>query len=181
MGFFNRKKKERKEEAEEDLPDLKFPDFTKCEDLNEDAPESSDGDLPNYEPQIEEVEKIKEAVSAQRGNESVSMPRTHKRLKKGYDINEEYFPKIEQPTDHFTEHQTKYLKKESKQLFVKIEDYKNALNLVSMIRSRLANAEDLLKRLNSLKDEEETKLKEWQDDVDEIKSKLMEIDHLLFE
>lgn len=70
---------------------------------------------------------------------------------------------------------------EEKPLFVKVEKYKTAVKHIDEIKSKLAEAEKVLRNLNNIKSEEEQEIKAWQEDIDEIKAKLMEVDKSLFE
>lgn len=70
---------------------------------------------------------------------------------------------------------------EEKPLFVKIEKYKTAVRHIDEIKAKLAEAEKILRNLNKIKQEEEEEIRAWQEDIDNIKNKLLDVDKVLFE
>jgi len=69
----------------------------------------------------------------------------------------------------------------SDSIFVKLEDYKKSLENLRNIKERLRQAEKIIAEVVGLKAEEDKQLANWQQEITEIKSKLMEIDKDLFE
>ncbi len=70
---------------------------------------------------------------------------------------------------------------EEKPLFIKIDKYKEAVTNIDNIKSRITEAENIIEDLENMKNEEEKKLQEWKEEIENIKSKLLEIDKELFE
>jgi len=66
-------------------------------------------------------------------------------------------------------------------LFVKIEKYKQVIDTLGKLKGRLSEAENILNKLNRLKDEEDRELVAWQNDLEKIRGQLMDIDKKLFE
>lgn len=71
--------------------------------------------------------------------------------------------------------------KEEKPLFVKVEKYREVMVTLNELKNKLKDAGDLLVELNRIKEQEERELTAWQDDLNAIKEKLINIDRTLFE
>ncbi|MBU2638479.1 MAG: hypothetical protein KJ955_05885 [Nanoarchaeota archaeon] len=71
--------------------------------------------------------------------------------------------------------------KEEKPLFVKVEKYREVMVTLNELKNKLKDAGDLLVELNKIKEQEERELSAWQDDLNAIKEKLVNIDRTLFE
>ena len=68
-----------------------------------------------------------------------------------------------------------------KPLFVKVEKYREVMATINELKDKLKDAGDILNELNRIKEEEESELTTWQNDLEAIKEKLMAIDKTLFE
>ena len=66
-------------------------------------------------------------------------------------------------------------------VFVKIEDYKDILDVLDLIKDRLAEAKRTLADINELKNDEDSELELWSSTLNEIDKKLEDIDRTLFE
>ncbi len=66
-------------------------------------------------------------------------------------------------------------------LFVKIEEYKDVLDVVNMIKSKIADAKRTLGKINELKNEEDTELESWRNTLEEMERKVEFVDKALFE
>ena len=66
-------------------------------------------------------------------------------------------------------------------VFVKIEDYKDILDVLDLIKDKLAEAKRTLADLNELKNDEDAELELWSSTLNEIENKLNDIDRSLFE
>lgn len=77
--------------------------------------------------------------------------------------------------------QTPSLPKITKQiLFVKIDDYKNAIQKLQEVKSKVMEIEKLLEDIKEIKVKEEIELEEWEKEIRDAKSKLEKIDKILF-
>lgn len=85
----------------------------------------------------------------------------------GEQINRESF--FSQPTN------------DSKPIFVKLEKYKSAISTINELKKKIKEAEDLLSEIEQIKSQEDREISNWQKQVSDIKSKLLEIDRDLFE
>ena len=66
-------------------------------------------------------------------------------------------------------------------VFVKIEDYKDVLDILSVIKSKLSETKNVLANLSDLKSKEDAEINSWTLAVDDIDKKMQYIDHTLFE
>jgi uncharacterized protein YfkK (UPF0435 family) len=71
--------------------------------------------------------------------------------------------------------------KEVMPVFVRIEDYKDVLDIMHMIRGKIAEAKELLGKINELKNEEDAELELWHSGIEEVERKLDFVDRSLFE
>ncbi|MBI2134940.1 hypothetical protein HYU09_03040 [Candidatus Woesearchaeota archaeon] len=66
-------------------------------------------------------------------------------------------------------------------VFVKIEDYKDILDVLELIKDRLGEAKRTLADINQMKNEEDEELGMWSSTLNEIEKKIESIDRTLFE
>jgi predicted nucleic acid-binding Zn-ribbon protein len=71
--------------------------------------------------------------------------------------------------------------RENAPVFVRIEDYKQMLDVIEMIKKNLAQAKQMLAELNQLKEQEASEIQSWSGELDRIESKINDIDKLMFE
>ena len=64
-------------------------------------------------------------------------------------------------------------------LFVIVEDYKDALDIMNMIRAKIEDAKRTLEKINQLKGEEDVELELWQETITEAERKIDFIDKTL--
>ena len=68
-----------------------------------------------------------------------------------------------------------------KPIYVKIDQYKDAMETVDKIKDLCNEADRKLGEISKLRASEDRELEQWQADVDKIKDKLLQIDKKLFE
>jgi tetrahydromethanopterin S-methyltransferase subunit G len=66
-------------------------------------------------------------------------------------------------------------------VFVKVEEYKEVLELMQVIDRKLEDAKDTLLRINDLKNEEDHLVEQWQNGLADIEKKVEFIKHTLSE
>ena len=66
-------------------------------------------------------------------------------------------------------------------VFVRIENYKEVLDVMNMIKNKLEDAKKTLSRINELKNREDGELDEWRIEMGDVEKKVDFIDHVLFE
>ena len=67
------------------------------------------------------------------------------------------------------------------QVFVKIDNYKDVLHAVGLIKDKLNEAKSTLGKIRELKHQEDTELEGWEGKLGEIESRMEGIDGILFE
>lgn len=67
------------------------------------------------------------------------------------------------------------------QVFVKVDNYKDVLRTVGLIKEKLNKAKDTLAKVKELKNQEDSELEGWSSKLSEIESKIENIDSILFE
>ena len=65
-------------------------------------------------------------------------------------------------------------------VFVRIEDYKNTLSLLDVLRDKVEDAKKTLDHIKELKNGEDSELESWNSTLDDIEKKLDIIDKTLF-
>lgn len=65
-------------------------------------------------------------------------------------------------------------------VFVKIEEYKDVLDVLDVVKSKLVEAKGTLDEIQKLKDEEDRELSAWVQNMDEIAQKVSNIDKTVF-
>ncbi len=66
-------------------------------------------------------------------------------------------------------------------VFIKIDSYKEVLDIIDVIKAKLDKSKKILKQINQVKAEEDEELLEWQTTLDNISDKVYFIDKTLFE
>lgn len=65
-------------------------------------------------------------------------------------------------------------------VFVKVEEYKEILDVLDMIKGRVKEIRDVLGSINSLRHEEDAEIATWNNAVNEIERKIDSIDKTMF-
>ncbi len=68
-----------------------------------------------------------------------------------------------------------------KPIYVKVDQYKEAMASIEKIKELCNEADKKLSEISKLRANEDRELEKWQEDVDKIKEKLLQIDKRLFE
>ena len=63
--------------------------------------------------------------------------------------------------------------------FIAVDDYKQIIQDTNNIRARILSAENFVKQLHNLKNEEERSLEKWRTNLEDMEKKLAYIDHLI--
>ncbi len=88
---------------------------------------------------------------------------------------------IKRAVQDFGQEERPMMVQEEKAIFVKVEKYKEAIDTLEIIKEKLKTAQAVLNELRELKSKEEAELEEWQNTINDIKSKLTLVDNNLFE
>lgn len=66
-------------------------------------------------------------------------------------------------------------------VFVKVDEYKEILDVLDMIKGRIKEIREVMGNINSLRNEEDSELAMWNNTVNEIEKKIEGIDKIMFE
>ncbi len=66
-------------------------------------------------------------------------------------------------------------------IYVRIEEYKDVLDVINMIKNKLEEAKGTLADINRIKNEEDSELERWHFDLEEVEKKMDYVDKALFE
>jgi hypothetical protein len=60
-------------------------------------------------------------------------------------------------------------------IYVKVDKYKDLLDVLKTIEAKLASVDRMIERINTLKAEEDREIKQWNDNITDIKDRLQRI------
>lgn len=66
-------------------------------------------------------------------------------------------------------------------VFVKIDEYKDVLEIIGVVKDKIEEARGTLGKINELKNEEDSELELWNSKLEEIERKIEFIDKSLFQ
>ena len=66
-------------------------------------------------------------------------------------------------------------------VFVKVDDYKEMIDVLDMIKHKVQDIRGTLSDINSLRNEEDAEITMWNTAIDDIEKKIGEIDSMMFE
>ena len=66
-------------------------------------------------------------------------------------------------------------------VFVRIDEYKDVIEILEVIKNKLDQAKKTLARINELKNQEDSEIALWQNNIADIEKRLELIDNALFE
>jgi hypothetical protein len=66
-------------------------------------------------------------------------------------------------------------------IFVKVEEYKEVIDVIKVLRQKVGEAQEIIKDINKLKNEEDAEIGLWVKNLEDVNSKMEFIDELLFE
>ena len=70
---------------------------------------------------------------------------------------------------------------QEKNIFIKIDEYKDILDIIALINEKVKEARIILGKINDLKNQEDAELETWKLSLDDVERKLKFIDQTLFE
>jgi len=188
MSWFE-KKGEKKSVSMASLPELpmlpELPSLDSFSFANE--PKQAIPNLPSY-PNNSFGKKfsqnaIKDAVSGEKEDdneedeadefpenaETMPKPLQNVLIKKPEVYREEYKPRMPQ---------FKPISKEP--VYIRIDKFEEALNMLSDAKNKVSEMEDMLRHIKKIKEEEENELKDWEAEIQKIKSDFEKMDNELF-
>lgn len=66
-------------------------------------------------------------------------------------------------------------------VFIKIDKFKDAGDIVRVIKSRIAEGKSILGRINDLKNKEDQEIQQWNAELNDVEKKIEFIEGTLFE
>lgn len=66
-------------------------------------------------------------------------------------------------------------------VFVKVDEYKEILDVLDMIKAKVKEIRDTLGGINALRNDEDAELAMWNNTINEIERKIESIDKIMFE
>lgn len=66
-------------------------------------------------------------------------------------------------------------------VFVKIDEYRDILDVVNVIKTKIAEAKHVLKRVNELKADEDNEVELWMSNMSDVEKRMEMIDRTLFD
>jgi hypothetical protein len=66
-------------------------------------------------------------------------------------------------------------------IFVKLDEYKDILDIINLIKNKMDEAKSILGKINELKNEEDSELEIWKNKLEEVERKINFVDKTLFE
>ncbi len=66
-------------------------------------------------------------------------------------------------------------------VFVRVEDYKDVLEVLELLNSKLEEAKSTVARINELKNQEDSELELWQSELTDVEKKISKINSNLLE
>lgn len=66
-------------------------------------------------------------------------------------------------------------------VFVKVDEYKEILDVLDMVKGKISEVRNTLASINDLRNEEDSEVSIWNGTIDNIEKKIDEIDRMMFE
>lgn len=66
-------------------------------------------------------------------------------------------------------------------IYVKIEEYRDILDVLNMVKEKLKEAKESLAKINDLKNQEDVEIDRWKAGLESVSRKVESADRLLFE
>jgi uncharacterized protein Yka (UPF0111/DUF47 family) len=66
-------------------------------------------------------------------------------------------------------------------VFVKIDEYKEVLDVLELMKNKVEQAKELLNKINTLKNEEDSEIEAWKTNIEDIEKKIDNVDGSLLE
>ncbi|MFO7710253.1 MAG: hypothetical protein R6V53_00645 [Candidatus Woesearchaeota archaeon] len=66
-------------------------------------------------------------------------------------------------------------------VFVKIDEYKDVLDVIELVKAKIKESKTTLARINELKNTEDAEIETWTNELDEVERKIEFVDRTLFE
>jgi len=108
-------------------------------------------------------------------------------LEEEFPLPLEPMPKLEEPMKTIEPQEPIDLTKEKPEtksrgpIFIKVDDYRNILENVNVIRNKINESDYIIEALNDLKTKIDSEFEKWREEFEEMQRKVMYMDKALFE
>lgn len=66
-------------------------------------------------------------------------------------------------------------------VFVKVDEYKDVLDILDLVKNKIKSAKDAIREINDLKNQEDSEIALWANEIEDIERKVEFIDQTLLE
>jgi hypothetical protein len=66
-------------------------------------------------------------------------------------------------------------------VFVRIEDYKDVLDIMELMKAKITEAKQIIEQINVLKNQEDSEIELWHNELNDVERKIVYMDKTLFE
>ena len=66
-------------------------------------------------------------------------------------------------------------------MFVKVDEYKEILDVLDMVKAKISEIRDTLGSVNEIRNEEDAEVSMWNSTIDDIEKKISDIDSMMVE
>ena len=66
-------------------------------------------------------------------------------------------------------------------VFVKVDEYKEILDVLDMIKAKISEIRETLENINEIRNEEDAEVSMWNSTIDDIEKKISDIDRMMVE
>src|SRR3989344_5802854 len=111
-------------------------------------------------------------MKEQKNEHIVEPPRAEDFIPRGMEMPmRKEMPKFEEETHEDFQMQRPMQQEEGRPIFIKLDDYKDAIHTLDIIKARLRETEKILNEISNLRREEDRELENWKSDLERMKEK----------
>lgn len=66
-------------------------------------------------------------------------------------------------------------------VFVKIDDYKDIIDIIALVQEKIGQAKALLDKIKEIKQQEDQEITSWENELQDVENRIAEIDKTMFE
>ena len=89
-------------------------------------------------------------------------------------------PPLSSSLDYFPKVYEKKQEMRREPVFIRIQEYKAAVETVQRIKEKIAEAEEILKGIQQLREKEQYEIKNWQNQIADIREKILFTEKIIF-
>ena len=163
-----------------------YPEADEIKESIQNAPVESGGDglpeLPEMPELPEGEESAEDIVGEVEEEEEAEEPRSKVKGRLTQELgHKQSLPKREKPAARELKLPSRDRDSEKKALFIKIDKFKEILASIEVIGKRISEVEDVISKLKEIKSREDALMDNWQQEIEDLKSKIESIEKNLSE